>query len=173
MNAGLVAICECSEVQNPPGDPKTATRPRPNSYATLCWRYRCLGRWSDPWAVRPDVRPHFGIGRTCFATRASMHFEGECDCGDKCSQCIAEVMVITSPRGTETERSCYRAKTQRDGFRRYVRTKGATATELEHRMYRSGPLPSLCRSDSGRRLEQEVSLIDCHLLSTARQVLTV
>lgn len=55
----------------------------------------------------------------------------------------------------------------------YAGKKGTNITELERWMCLLDPLPFLCRSGSETGLEQEESLIDCHLQPIARMVLKV
>jgi hypothetical protein len=77
-------------------------------------------------------------------------------------------VLMSRPRGTVG--LCYIVKIN---LIIMVVTKGVDAMEVECKMFRQGPLPSLCRSDLGRRLEQEEWLIGCRPPSTARQVLKV
>ena len=158
-------------MQNPQAELKTGVRPRRNSSAPLYLWYRYLERWSGVLAEQPDARPRSGIGRTCFATRASMRgFKGKYDGMAKRYQCVAELMLTSQPRGTQS------AGDQIIGLDRsgkYVGTRRITTTELGHRACRLGPLPSLCCSGLGRGLERGELSRGCHQRPIARQVLTV
>lgn len=159
-------IYEYSKAQNPLAELKTEPHPRWNSYAILHSRYRCLERWNGELAVRPSFRPRFGIGRTCFATRATMHgFEGEYDGWLSASKRVDATTWDGVGKGSH-----YGANKQGTRSGKYVGTREVNTTEPRHRVCHPDPHPSLCRSSSGRGLERGELMIDCHPQPIARQV---